>query len=300
LLPELPWFETDDAAFAQAAFDHLRERGFRRFAYCGDDQFNWSKWRAKHFSRAAKACGCPVSVYQPSRHFPLDDPEQIDDLVAWLKRLPKPVGLMACYDLRGQQVLNACREANIPVPEEVAVIAVDNDDLLCELSHLPLTSIIPNTYRTGYSAAAFLDQMMSGGETDLKSLLVPPVGIATRQSTDVVAIEDRGLAMAMRFIREHACEGINVKDVLRAVPQSRRSLENRFQHFFGRTPHQEILRVQLGRVKQLLVQTDLPLADIAERAGFSHVEYLSVAFKKAIGMPPSQFRAQCRCSKPFN
>ena len=294
LLPELPWFETDDAAFAQAAFDHLRERGFKRFAYCGDGQFNWSKWRAEHFVRMAEAAGGQVFVYQPSRAFLLDDPAQIDDLASWLESLPKPIGLMACYDLRGQQVLNACRYINIAVPDEVAVIAVDNDELLCELSHPPLTSVIPNTYRTGYAAAAFLDEMMSGGASNLKSFLVPPIGVATRQSTDVVAVEDRGIAMAMRFIREHACEGINVKDVLRAAPQSRRSLESRFQRFFGRTPHEEILRVQLSRVKQLLVQTDLPLAEIAERAGFTHVEYLSVAFKKSVGMPPSQFRIQNR------
>jgi LacI family transcriptional regulator len=123
---------------------------------------------------------------------------------------------------------------------------------------------------------------------------VPPLGIATRQSTDVVAVEDRTVAMAMRFIREHACEGINVKDLLRAVPQSRRRLESEFQRLFGRTPHQEILRVQVERARQLLLQTNLPLPDVAERAGFAHGEYLSVVFKRLTGIPPSQYRTQHR------
>lgn len=124
--------------------------------------------------------------------------------------------------------------------------------------------------------------------------LVPPIGIATRQSTDVVAVEDRATAMAMRFIRDHACDGINMKDVLRAVPQSRRRLENQFRRLFGRTPHGEILRVQLARARQLLLQSDLPLPVVAERAGFKHSEYFSVVFKKQVGLPPSQYRAQNR------
>jgi LacI family transcriptional regulator len=296
LIPSLPWFETDDPAFAQMAYEHLRERGFKRFGYCGDLRFNWSKWRQEHFQRAVEADGGQCFLYEPARHFPRDDAAQIDDLTRWLKRLPKPIGVMACYDLRGQQVLDACRRTGIAVPDEVAVIAADNDELLCELSHPPLSSVIPNTFRTGYQAAALLDEMMSGRKVQAITCLVPPMGIATRQSTDVVAVEDRGLAMAMRFIREHACEGINMKDVLRAVPQSRRRLESRFSQLFGHTPHEEILRVQLNRVKHLLVETDLALAEIAARTGFEHVEYLSVVFKRQVGQPPSQFRTQNRPS----
>jgi len=201
---------------------------------------------------------------------------------------------MACYDLRGQQLLDACRRCAIAVPDEIAVIGVDNDELLCELSDPPLTSLIPNTHRTGYDAAALLDELMSGKRPPAQAHLVPPVGVATRQSTDVVAIEDRSVAMAMRHIREHACDGINVKDVLRAAPQSRRRLESAFRRLFGRTPHEEILRLQLDRAKHLLVATDLPLSEIAERAGFAHVEYLSVVFKKQFGVPPSRYRARNR------
>lgn len=201
---------------------------------------------------------------------------------------------MACYDLRGQQVLDACRRRNIAVPDEVAVIGVDNDELLCSLSDPPLSSIIPNTHRTGYEAAALLDQMMAGKKIKSINNLIPPLGVATRQSTDVLAIEDRNVVQAIRYIRDHACDGINVSDVLKAVPQSRRVLESKFRKLIGRTPHEEILHIQMNRAKELLSQTDLSLEEITERTGFEHNEYLSVVFKRETGTPPSKYRSQNR------
>jgi LacI family transcriptional regulator len=294
LMPSLPWFETDDAAIACLAFQHLRDRGFKRFAYCGDPRFNWSNWRREHFEGAVRADGGQYFLYEPARRFSPDDTRQVDDIARWVKKLPKSVGVMACYDYRGQQVLDACRQLGVPVPDEVAVIGVDNDELLCELSHPPLSSVVPNTHRTGYAAAALLDEMMSGRPAEGLTHLIAPLGVATRQSTDVLAIEDRNVGLAVRFIREHACDGINVRDVLKAVPQARRQLEGRFKALLARSPHEEIVRVQLNRVQQLLADTDLPLSEVAERAGFAHVEYLSVVFKKKIGMPPSQYRSKNR------
>jgi len=294
LIPSLPWFETDDGAIAHLAADHLLERGFKYFAYAGDDRFNWSNWRCEHFQNSIRAAGHECFIYHPTQGLALDDQEQVDDLARWIKELPQPAGVMACYDFRGQQVLDASRRIGVAVPDEVAVIGVDNDDLLCELSEPPLSSVIPNTHRTGYEAAKLLDEMMAGRTVKGETHLIPPIGIATRQSTDVLAIDDRNVARAVHFIRQHACDGIKVKDVLRAVPHSRTLLESHFKKLLGRTPHEEILRVRLNRVKQLLVQTDLPLEQIAERAGFPHVEYLSVAFRREIGVPPSQFRARNR------
>jgi LacI family transcriptional regulator len=290
LLPLLPWVETDDAEYAHLAAEHLLERGFQHFGYCGDDRFNWSKWRSEHFSRMIRERGCACSIYEPSESSRSNAESQVEDIADWVRRLPKPVGVMACYDLRGQQVLDACRRGNIAVPDEVAVIGVDNDELLCSLSDPPLSSIIPNTRRTGYEAAALLDQMMAGKKIRSLTRLIPPLGVATRQSTDVLAVEDRNIVQAVRYIREHACDGITIKDVLRVAPQSRRVLESRFKKLIGRTPHEEILRVQFNRVKQLLTETDLALPLIAERAGFEHAEYLSVAFKREFGMPPSAYR----------
>jgi LacI family transcriptional regulator len=294
LLPHLPWFETDDAAVAQLGFDHLRSRGFRHFAYCGDPRFNWSNWRREHFMSATAAEGAQCFVYSPSRRLSADDTEHVRDIERWIKRLPKPIGVMAAYDYRGQQVLDACRRSRIQVPDEVAVVGVDNDSLLCELAHPPMTSVILNPHRTGYEAAALLEGMMNGAKVGSETHLIQPLGVETRQSTDVLAVDDAHVAQAVRFIRDHACEGIGVSDVLRAVPQARRLLERRFKKILGHTPHDEILRVQLDRVKTLLAQTDLPLSEIAERTGFAHVEYLSVVFKKRIGQPPSRYRATHR------
>jgi LacI family transcriptional regulator len=294
LLPRVPWFESDDAAVAQLGFEHFASRGLKQLAFCGDPRFNWSNWRSEHFARAAQTQGLPCLIYKPSRSLSRDDTEHVADIARWLKRLPKPVGVLAAYDYRGQQVLAACRKVRIQVPDEVAVLGVDNDSLLCELAHPPLSSIILNAHRTGYEAASLLDRMMNGAQVGGQTHLIPPLGVETRQSTDVLAVEDSHVAQALRFIREHACEGIDVSDVLRAVPQARRLLERRFQKILGQTPHDEILRVQLDRVKTLLAQTDLPLAEIAARTGFSHVEYLSVVFKKRIGQPPSRYRAMHR------
>ncbi|MSU50050.1 MAG: DNA-binding transcriptional regulator [Opitutus sp.] len=290
LVPELPWVETDDEQIARLAAEHLLERGFKHFGFCGDPRFNWSVWRENHFRTRVEAAQQTLHVYQPAVAA-TNLTAQVGDLRRWLQELPKPIGIMACYDIRGQQLLDACRSAGVAVPGEVAVIGVDNDTLLCDLASPPMSSVIPNTHRTGYEAAALLDRQMAGKPVSRVPHLIAPLGVAARQSTDVLAVDDREIARAVQFIREHACEGINVSDVLRAVPLSRRVLEQRFQRLLGRTPREEILHVRLNRVQQLLLETDLPLYLIADRTGFEHVEYLSVVFKRETGKTTSAFRA---------
>lgn len=293
LAPSLPWVETDDEQIAKLAAEHLIERGFRHFAFCGDERFNWSQWRAMHFVAHLQAAG-----FDCHNHSTRDAAKSLNAqraaLARWLKSLPKPVGVFACYDVRGQQVLDACRDAALGVPEEVAVIGVDNDELLCHLASPPLTSIIPNTVQTGYEAAALLDQMMAGKHVPPSAHLIAPLGIAERQSTDILAVDDRDIARAVQFIREHACEGINVADVLRAVPLSRRVFEQRFHSLLGHTPRTEILRARMRRVTQLICDTDLPFHQIAERTGFKHAEYLSVIFKRETGKTLSRYRIEAR------
>lgn len=293
LLPEVPWVETDDAAIARLAADHLLERGFRHFAFCGDARFNWSRWREGHFRARIEAAGHHLHRHEASAGA-RDPAAEIAALRRWLLELPKPVGILAAYDSRGERVLDACRGAGLAIPDEVAVLGVDNDELLCELASPPLSSVMPNTLRTGYEAAALLDRMMRGEAVRPVAHLIPPVGVVARQSTDVLALEDRAVAQAVRFIREHACEGIKVSDVLQGVTLSRRVLEQRFRRLLGRTPREEILQVRLARVKQLLTETDLTLYQVAERTGFEHVEYLSVVFKRETGRTPRQFRTAAR------
>jgi LacI family transcriptional regulator len=211
-------------------------------------------------------------------------------LCDWIKNLPKPVGIMACFDILGRQVLEACRQIEAAVPDDVAVVGVDNDELLCELADPPLSSVAPDAHRTGYVAAELLDQLMSGKSVPPHGHFIEPLAVVVRASSDVLAIEDPDVSHAMRFIRERACDGINVQDVLQSVPLSRRVLEGRFRKLVGRTPHEEIDRVRLDRVKELLRESELPLTEIAVRTGYEHVEYLSVVFKKRTGQPPSEYR----------
>ncbi|MBL9175796.1 MAG: DNA-binding transcriptional regulator [Verrucomicrobiales bacterium] len=301
LLPDVPWLETDDRAIAQMAAEHLRERGFRNFGYCGDSRFNWSRWRGDAFALHLARHGLDCAVFREPRPASgggsrADWETELSALGRWIRALPKPVGIFAGYDIRGLQVLEASRRAALAVPDTVAVLGVDNDELLCDLADPPLSSVIPDVRRTGYEAAALLDRLMRGGPRSGDGRLFAPLGVATRQSTDVVAVADRHLSTAVRFIREHACDGISVGDVLKQVPVSRRVLEARFQKMLGRSPHAQILSVRLDRVKRLLSETDLPLAAIADRTGFRHVEYLSVAFKRQTGMTASDYRAGRRPS----
>jgi LacI family transcriptional regulator len=205
---------------------------------------------------------------------------------------------MACYDFKGQQVLDVCAELGIAVPEQVAVIGVDNDSHLCSLCTPPLTSVVPDTRRAGYEAARLLDRLMQGSPVPADAILVKPVGIVDRQSTDVYAIDDADVVRALRFIRAHACEGIRVADVLREVSLSRRVLESRFRELLGRTPHAEIHRLQMERACRLLTETDLPLVQVASQTGLAHAEYLSVAFKRHTGLSPRDYRRQHRLSTP--
>lgn len=291
-LKNIPWVETDDEAIARLAVQHLSERGFQNFAFYGDSAFNWAIWRKQNFQRLVAETGGECFVHDSiSRHDEQYSWDREKDAVAeWLAGLPRPIGIMACYDIQAQKLLDVCREQNIAVPEEVAVLGVDNDLLICDLASPRLSSVICNTKRTGFEAASLLDRMMSGEKVGSKSILVQPLGVETRQSTDILAIDDADVAAALRFIRENAAAGINVSDVLRAVPLSRRVLESRFRTALGRTPHEEITRLKIGKVKELLTGTDLSLSEIASRTGFRHDEYLSVAFKKAVGMPPRDFR----------
>ncbi len=297
---DMPLVETNDEAVVKLATDHLVERGFRHFGFCGFAGANYSDKRCGMFFERLADAGFQCHVYEaPVRLRTPNSFEQEQhglvyeaDVARWIRVLPKPIGLFACNDIRGQQVLNACRQTGIAVPDEVAVLGVDNDEVLCELSDPPLSSVIPNTERIGYEAAALLEKLMTGGTAPKETIFVLPKGIATRRSTEVLAIDDRHIAAALRFIREHACTGIDVSDILASVPLSRSVLERRFATQVGRSPKAEILRTQLDRAKSLLASTDFPLNVISEKAGFRHPEYLSAIFKKKTGITPGQYRAQ--------
>ena len=289
---------SDEISVGRLGAEHLIERGFRRFAFCGYNGTDWSDFRQTGFEQRVAEAGFSCQSFQNPRQRPADGfPEYEEhgqryeqELKHWLQSLPKPLGLMACNDSRGRQVLNCCRELNIAVPDDLAVIGVDRDEIFCELSDLPLSSVILNSQRIGLEAATLLNHLMSGEKVADHTRLIMPMGVATRRSTDVLAIEDRHIATALRIIREHACEGLDIPKLLEQVPLSRSVLERRFAKILGRSPNEEILRAKLGRACRLLEESDLSLAEVAEKCGFEHAEYFSRLFKKKLGPTPGEFR----------
>jgi LacI family transcriptional regulator len=292
----IPLVHVDDAAISKLAAKHLLERGFRSFGFCTTTETPWSKAREEAFTRIVAKAGydcdvCQLPPYVQGRHTWEKLEERIMD---WILSLPKPVGIMVCNDLRGQLVLEACRQANIAVPEEAAVIGVDNDESICEITDPPLSSVIPDHQRVGYEAAALLDRLMSGAEPPRKPIYTLPTGVAMRLSTDILAINDRYVAAAVRFIRKHACDGIGINDVLQHVRVSRSMLQRRFRKVLNRSIHDEILRIRLHRVKILLAQSDLPIETVTKKTGFSYRQHLGQIFKEKTGLTLSKFREKYR------
>jgi LacI family transcriptional regulator len=282
----------------ELAARHLRERGFRHFGFVGHPNHSYSTEREAGFRRGlapgTHSLACyherPAPSYrQRGRLLVLNE-----GLKRWLMALPKPAGVFACHDVWGLQVVEACRVTGLWVPEEVAVIGVDNDDLLCELARPSLSSIVVPAERIGYEAAALLERLLQGAKAPRKPHLIPPAGVVTRQSSDVLAGADAEVTAAARFIRDHAHQLLSVEDVLRAVPVSRRSLERRFRALLERGLGEEIRRVHLERAKDLLATTALSIAEVAEQSGFASVHYLSRVFRRETGITPTAHRRQFR------
>ncbi len=293
---DIPWVETDDRAIASLAFEHLYERGFRKFAFCGPRGFNWSQWRREHFVQRCHEAGYECSVLltpSPFAHRSVRASRTMQ-LEQWLLGLSKPIGMLCAYDIQAQVVLDTCRNVAIAVPEQIAVLGVDNDSLLCNLSRPSLTSVAPDARGAGYYAAELLDRMMHRRSKPkrMEAKLMPPLRVVPRQSTDITAVDDPQVAQAIQFIRDHACDGINVGDLLHFLQVSRRGLESRFRSVTGKTPHQLITMIRLDRVQQLLHETELSLEAIAQAAGFEHAEYMNALFRKHFGIPPGRYRRQ--------
>ncbi len=297
---EFPRVSIDNVAVARLAVEHLGRKGFAHFAYCGDERFLWSRQRGTEFVRGLKTAGHACANFEPgtkARRAPGSDAEN-RALAEWLAGLPKPVGVFACYDGRAQQVLEACQLLGLHVPDDVAVLGVDNDEVLCELCSPPLSSVQPNARRTGYEAAAMLARMMKARRSvRVETRFVEPVRVVERQSTDVVSVADAKVAAALKFIRQHACEGVNVSDVLRAVPMSRTLLERKFQSLLGHSPHRQIVHTKIERAKHLLVESEVSIAVVAELAGFDNASYLSVAFRRETDESPYAYRTRHRTSR---
>lgn len=286
-----PFIDTNGVRIGRMAAEHLLDRGFQHFAFCGFDDLHWSRNRCENFSKRIAKAGLETHIYkQPrSRAKRIWENEQ-EIMVEWLKSLPKPIGLTACNDDRGRHVSEACKVAGLAVPEQVAIVGVDNDELVCELSDPPLSSVALNVERGGYEAAELLDKLMTRRRAARKNIIVEPTHVATRQSTDFMAMEDGDVANALRFIRQHAKEPIQVGDVLRSVTLSRRALQKRFRSVLNRSVHDEIRRARNEQVAIMLTETNSPISQIARHFGYTGSEKLTRYFQREKGLTPLQYR----------
>ena len=290
-----PWgVVSDERAVGRLAAEHLLRCGLRHFAYCGwsspDDPrgYWWESIRFRGFVEGLGAAGTAVRVHAAADRVWAREQK---DLARWLRALPRPVGIFAGNDQRARHVLEAARLAGVAIPREAAVIGVDNDEVLCEMSTPSLSSVKLDSERMGYEGAALLDRLMSGRRAARKPVVVPPLGVAPRQSTDLLATGDAVTQEALRYIRANAGRPIRVRDVLQAVRVSRRTLETRFERALGATPHEEIQRARLDRARMLLAETEWPIKKVAAASGFSYAEGLHAVFRQALGMTPGRYRA---------
>lgn len=299
----VPGFDTDARAVSRLAASFLLRAGFQHFAYSGYRGIPFSDRREAAFVEEMAQQGHQVHVYSslpfdfPDSHIQAMEQRGLDadkSLAAWLRDQPRPLALFACNDIRAQQVLNVCREQGIKVPEEIAVLGVDNDDVLCNLCEPPLTSIEPDTERIGYEAAETLDNLMRGARPSSGITQVPPLRIVERASTDVVPIEDALTVKAVRFIRDNVNDGIAVKDVLNHLQRSRTDLEQRFRHWLNSSIRAEIQRRRIDRVCQLLRESDLDLNQVAAGSGFASASHLCRLFQKRFGKTPTEYRLECK------
>jgi LacI family transcriptional regulator len=295
----VPMISNDHAAIASTAAAHLLQRGFTNFGYVGHGGLYWSDRRREEFARHIAEAGHELDTFSDGTQ---DLPSlrqgawelELDAIATWVTALAKPAAILACDDFRGLQLLAACRVADIAVPEQVAVIGVGADEIACELADPPLSSVVLNAWSMGYEAARLLHAIMRGDMTNCGDVLIPPLDVATRQSTDVMAIADRIVAKAMRFMRERACEGINVEDVLAYLKISRTALQERFRKTLRRSIHDVLMETRISRVKEFLAETNLSIEDIAERTGFAYPEYMSSTFKQRTGWTPARYRREHR------
>lgn len=294
-LEKLSEISSDSEGAARLAAEHLLAKGFQNFAYVGLWDRSWSERRQAAYCTAIETAGFEPIVYP----FPKSSKQrswefELSNLAEWITNLPKPVGIMACNDDRGRGVLEACRLAGVRVPEEVAVIGVDDDELFCDLADPPLSSVALNAEHGGYRAAHLLDQLIRGNVNTPQKLIVEPTHVVTRRSTEVQAAGDQEVAAALGFIHRNRARNFTVNDVAGDVGISRRNLELKFRRSTGRTILAEIQRIRLDHAKRMLRDTDIPIPQIAASSGYNSASYLTQVFHKEVGVTPARYRARFR------
>ena len=289
---------TDHRMIAEQAIQHFHERGFQNFAYCGYPQLTFSNKREScYITELSRRSIQPYVFHLPplkgserSTSIESQTDERVRNLAKWLRQLPKPTAVFACNDMLAYQIINACNAFRIAVPEEISVLGVDNDSVLCELSNPSLSSIDPNAANIGYKAAALLHRLIDKRPQTNDHLVIPPTGVVSRRSTDVLAIRIPEVAEAIKYVRRHAFEPLSTVKILHDLKLSRNTLQNWFSEHLGHSVRTEILITRIKRIQELLLTTDESLETIAHQCGFSHVVSMFRVFKKHVGLTPGEYR----------
>lgn len=281
---------TDSERIGRMAAEHLLQCGFKRFASCSYEKTPWAEQRVKSFAEAIHSVGCELWNYVAPTPAKVNWLKERQKMAEWLRSLPKPVGVMACNDDCGVQVMEACKLADLSVPDAVGVIGVDDDEIVCGLADPAMSSVALNFERAGYEAAQALHKLMSRTRDVPRQITVQATHIVARRSTDVVAVEDEPVAKALQFIRDHPRESLAVADVARAVGLSRRVLERRFRREINSSVLAEIRRVRTDQIARLLVETHLPVSDIAESLGFADAQHFARYFRAGKQLTPLAYR----------
>jgi len=296
-----PIVDVDNHLAGRLAAAHFLERGFRNFGFFGSAWTGFSKQREEGFREALAAAGQSLtssySEFLPrpptNSSWKLRD-RQVHD---WLLAIRKPAAILASNDYPARRLADMCHQLKLRVPEDVALLGIDNDELECLLASPPLSSVVNPAEKIGFEAARMLDELMSGRQLTEKVLSVPPTHIVTRESTDIVAVADPDVSAAVKFIAAHTAENIGVAEVVARLAMARRGLERRFRKLLGRSIHEEIQRVRMDRARYLLAETDLAMRAVAIQSGFSTPQRLAAVFRQITGEPPMAYRQRSRgCS----
>ncbi|QDT02069.1 Xylose operon regulatory protein [Rubripirellula lacrimiformis] len=296
MMPHAKWLArvaTDDVARAEMALEHFRQRRLKHFACYAPSIGRYSIDRAHAFRSAVEKAGFQCDVFceaEGTQGWEIDH----DHVIEWLSRLPRPLAVFAADPYPARQLAEICEWNDITVPDDVTILAGDNDDLLCNVSSPQLSSIQLACESIGTEAASRLRQLMNGGAVPTKPKLIEPLYVLARQSTDTFAVADNELTDVLRHIHDHAMHGISVNDVVRKFSLSRRWLELRFQRVLGRSPADHIRRIRMEHIRNLLLQTDLTITQIAFQTGFSSSSSLTQQFTRQFGRSPTAMRADLR------
>jgi LacI family transcriptional regulator len=289
-----PWPQVlpDDIEVGRAAARYFLKRGYRRFAYVsfGAPEVLFAQLRHRGFAEVLRSNGYECAVSPATWYWDLPKEGQISPERQWLQTLERPTALLVAYDKLAHEVLRSAQEAGIRVPEDIAILGVDNDEDTCMLSRPPLSSVELDSQAIGYQACVILEKLMNGLPAPREPLRIAPRRIVTRRSSDLAAIEDAQVADVVNYIARHASSRLNVEDVLRQTHVGQRTLQLRFRKELGRTVVQEICRVRVSRAKDLLVETDQSVEWVARQCGFGSSSVLGNAFRREIGMTPKAYR----------